>query len=55
MFHNTTTHLQNQDHSVQNQDQDRFLASDPIVLRTTVSDYITGIVNQLPRQQLIVS
>ena len=42
VFHNTTPDLQDQDHSVQ--DQDRFFWSETgLVLRPTVSDHITAI------------
>ena len=42
VFHNTTPDLQDQDHSVQ--DQDRFFLSETgLVLRPTVSDHITAI------------
>ena len=49
VFHKTTPDLQEQDHSVQDQDQDRFfLVSDRskiqtgLVLRQTVSDHIAA-------------
>jgi len=34
VFHNTTPDVQDQDHSVQDQDQDRFLVSDPSCPKT---------------------
>ena len=43
VFHITTPDLQDQDHSVQDQDQDRiFWSVTGLVLRPTVSDHITA-------------
>jgi len=41
VFHNTTPDLQDQDHSVQDQDR-LFWSQTSLVLRPTVSDHITG-------------
>jgi len=42
VFLNTTTYLQDQDHSVQDQDQERsFWSQSSLVLRPTVSDHLT--------------
>jgi len=46
VFHNTKPDLQDQDHRVQDQDQDQlkpiFWSETGLVLRSTVSDHITG-------------